>query len=267
MKIVKLLGGVRNGWVRLALMTLLIRPWGANAALEQRFDVLQIGATTYQNVTVTTKSKDYVFLLHSKGMTNIKVSDLSGDARTQLGYPDPAVAQVKTNTPAVWARQTLSKMELPQVKQFEQNLMGWSGLRGANLQGLPPLSQNDLLIAGAVLLTLYLFHSYCCLLICAKAGSKPGPLVWIPLLQLFPLLRAARMSGWWFLGFLIPGLNLIALVRLCIKLTRAREKGFWAAFFLIFPPTSPLAALYLAFSQGRAPRRSRRVEIMTLETA
>jgi len=270
MKTAKLLDRALSGLFRLALVVLLFRPCGANAAIEQTFDALQIGATTYRNVTVTTKSKDYVFILHSRGMTNLKVGDLPGDARTKLGYPDPAAAQVKTNAPAAWARETLSRIESPQVKQLGQHLMNWAqGAPAITRMSLPVLSPKVIFIASVAFLALYLFHCYCCLLICAKAGSKPGALVWLPLLQLFPLLRAASMPRWWFLGFLVPGLNLIAQVVLCIKLTRARGKTFWVALFLIFPLTSPFAAIYLAFSGGRPRRRDdrRRLEIMTLETA
>ena len=60
-----------------------------------------------------------------------------------------------------------------------------------------------------VLLLLYLFHCYCCMLICRKTGKPPGVLVWLPVLQLFPLLRAAGMSAWWFLACFVPVLNLV----------------------------------------------------------
>jgi hypothetical protein len=253
----------------LALVAFLFCPQDSKAGVEQTFDLLKIGATTYRNVTVTTKSKDYIFILHSTGMTNLKVGDLPSDIRMRLGYADPAAALVKTNAPAVWAQQTLSKIGLPQAKELEQQLMGWSpggpaGI-GRDIQELDP---KVLLLAVAMLLALYLFHSYCCLLICAKAGSPPGALVWVPLLQLFPLLKAAAMPLWWFLVFLIPGLNVIAQIVLCIKLTQARRKTFLVALLLIFPLSSPFAAAYLAFSGGRSRKREdRRIEIMTLETA
>ena len=66
----------------------------ALAALEESFDVLQIGTRTYKNVTVTTKAKSYVFVLYEGGMGNIKVSDLPRSAQIKLGYlPPDAVSQ------------------------------------------------------------------------------------------------------------------------------------------------------------------------------
>lgn len=268
MKNVKDAGGVLGAMLALAVCAFLLWPFGANAALEQSFDVLKIGTTTYRNVTVTTKSKNYIFILHSTGMTNIKVNDLPPDLRTQLGYDLPPAPESKTNTPAVWARQALGKIEVPQVKQLESGLLGLYHSGPASRISLPPLTRNFLLIGLAVLLALYLFHSYCCMLICRKTGSEPGILVWLPVLQLLPLLKAAGMSLWWFLVFLVPGLNLIAQVWWFIKITQARGKGFLVALLLIFPLTSPFAAMYLAFSGSPRPRKeTRRVEIMTLEAA
>src|SRR5207249_4676934 len=51
---------------------------------------------------------------------------------------------------------------------------------------------------------LYLFACYCAMLVCKKVGQEPGVLVWIPILQVFPMLRAAGMSGWWFVALLLP---------------------------------------------------------------
>jgi hypothetical protein len=70
------------------------------------------------------------------------------------------------------------------------------------------------------------------------------------------------------LGFLVPGLNLVAQVLWCVKITQARGKTWLVALLLIVPLSSPFAALYLAFSGGRHARKDdRRVEIMTLEAA
>src|SRR5881394_1200012 len=89
-------------WLALAGPELLL-PVSSQAA-EETFNMLQIGSQTYQNVTVTTKSKNYIFILHSAGMTNIKVSDLPTDLIEKLGYAAP-VPKVQTNAASVWAAQ------------------------------------------------------------------------------------------------------------------------------------------------------------------
>jgi hypothetical protein len=269
MMIAKIFENVRSGWLRLALLALWLQPYGAGAALEETFDVLQIGTTLYRNVTITTKNKDYIFIMHSKGMTNVKVRDLPLEVSTKLGYADPAGAKAKSNTPAAWARQTISKIEAPQVKQLQDQLMStWRPNQLGTKLPLPPISQNVLLIGVAALFAFYFFHCYCCMLICKKAGSDPGVLVWLPVLQLVPMLKAAAMSPWWLLGFFVPGFNLLAQALWCIKITQARGKPIGVAILFIFPLTSPFAFLYLAFSDaGSSKKDEGRVEIMTLETA
>jgi hypothetical protein len=105
-------------------------------------------------------------------------------------------------------------------------------------------------------------------LICQKAGQTPGLLVWLPLLKVFPMLRAAGMSPWWFLASFVPLLNLVAVVLWCLNIAKARNKTVLVGLFLLLPVTNILAFLYLAFSSRPSRRRDeRRIEIMTLETA
>lgn len=238
---------------------------------EQKFDTLQVGTQTYKNVTVTTKSKNYVFILHSQGMTSLKLSELPGDVLTQLGYQDPSVPKVATNGPAVWAKQTVAKLDSPEVKKIEEEIKTkWNNTPATAQIPLPEFSRTLLLEIAAVLLLIYLFNCYCCKQICVKAGTKPGLLIWVPGFQLLPMLTAAGMSRWWFLAFFVPVLNFVAHILWCFKLADARGKTALVGFLFWFPPTSFIAFLYLAFSNGsrlRLPGRQQAAPVMTLETA
>jgi len=125
-----------------------------------------------------------------------------------------------------------------------------------------------MVIAGSILLIAYLFHCYCCMLICEKTGKEPGLLIWLPLLQAIPMLRAASMSAWWFITLFLPGLNVVGHVLWCVKIVQARHKTVPLLILLLIPITNIFAFLYLAFSEG-VPRKKdeHHVEIMTLETA
>src|SRR5437764_15170904 len=79
-------GHFTNRLLVLSLVSILIWPIISSAALEQTFEVLQIGTHTYRNVTVTTKTKNYIFIMHSTGMENIKLTELPPDILTKLGY-------------------------------------------------------------------------------------------------------------------------------------------------------------------------------------
>ena len=128
-------------------------------------------------------------------------------------------------------------------------------------------------VAAGGLFVLWLIGCACLHTICKKAGNEPGVLIWLPFVQLFPMLDAADMSPLWVLGAPF-GLTHIVW---CFKIAKARGKSIFTGLCLLFPLTSVFAFLYLTFSGGGGgsskggggkPRNEAgRVEIMTLETA
>jgi hypothetical protein len=241
----------------------------ASAITDETFAVLQIGTRAYTNVTVTTKAKNYIFIIHSSGMNNIRIADLPEDIREQLGYGASEKTKAATNSAAAWAKAGIAKLDMPGLqavrKQFTQ---GWS----AHNTSIPPLramfgSELVLTVLG-ILLLVYLFHCYCCLLICQKTGQDPGVLIWVPILQLLPVVRAAGLSAWWAVAWLVPVLNLVVQVLWSLEIAKARGKSVWVGVFLLVPFTSLFAFLYLAFSNGAQPEEDdREPEVMSLQTA
>jgi len=254
-------------------LALWVQPLRASTTTEDTFDVLQIGTRLYTNVTVTTKAKDYIFILYAGGMTNIKLVDISPELRKKLGYADrPAAA---TNRSAVaWAKATAAKLEVPKIKEMGRQLgQKWQADRSAgkptiaSLMSLLPI--KFILVLLGIMVLVYLFHCFCFMLICRKSGYDPGILVWLPVVQLFPLLRAAGMPWWWFVGWCLPLLNIVTQALWCLKIAKARGKSVWAGILLWVPVTFPFALLYLAFSGGtRAEEEEEREpEIMSLQSA
>lgn len=274
MRILRLRGRMLAGLLGLVLGLSLLGPQMVAAAVEESFDLLQIGSQTYRNVTVTTKSKDYFFIMHSAGMNTIKVAQLTPEQREQLGYPPlPKPKESATNATA-WAKQTIAKLETPKVKAMEAQVVDkvvdtWrSQIPLEKLPPLPPITRTLLLEAAGIVAAVWLFNCYCLMLICQKAGQKPGVLVWLPVLQMFPLLRAAGMSFWWFLAYFVPLLNVVAHFLWCLKIASARNKTALVGVLLFLPVLNLLAFLYLAFSGGGGEKHTdRRIEVMSLEAA
>jgi hypothetical protein len=261
--------------------------------VEEKFDVLQTGSRTYTNVTVTTKAKNYIFIHHATGMASIKPAELPLEIQDQLGYAPGGGTKPPTNTATAWAKREIAKINVPEVKEIEKQI-------NQKINGPPPALAAIGLIGPALIvavlgiaLLLYLFGCYCWMLICRKTGNPGGILVWLPILQIFPLLRAAGMSAWWFLAYLAPDLNVVApilrsynpilalgmvisttllcvlaTVLFCFNIARARGKSAWVGFFLLLPITNLFAFLYLAFSNGASREEDQEPEskIMTLQT-
>ena len=58
-------------------------------AVDERLATLQAGEQFFTNVTVTGKSATDLYITHSKGITNVKMKELSPDLQKRFGY-DPA---------------------------------------------------------------------------------------------------------------------------------------------------------------------------------
>ena len=75
-------------------------------------------------------------------------------------------------------------------------------------------------------------------------------LIWFPLLQQIPLLKAAGMSPLWILTNFVPPLVLITYIIWCFKIVQARGKHVIFAVMLLLPMANFLSFLYLAFSES-----------------
>jgi hypothetical protein len=250
------------GWAAALITWILLSPCIAEVKEPDRtVDLLTLETASFTNVTVTHASTSHVFIKHQGGLTSLKISELPLDIQERLGYPVP---KPKTNTVAKWTRSQVSKIRSQDLERVKHDLE--ARVPGARLPRLEKLSPAALATVAAVLLILHLFFSFCCALICRKAGLEPGFLIWMPLFQLLPLVRAANMSPWWVLAWLVPLLNIVAQVLWAFKIAKARQKSVWTAVLLLLPPTSLLAFLYLAFSAGAAKEKpSPGPQLMTLE--
>jgi hypothetical protein len=254
----------------LALVAVLVRPTVGTAAEQETYPVLQARTQTYTNVTVTSKGKSTILIEHSTGLSKIQVKDLAPDLREKLGYADASQrTKAKSRAAAAWAKQTIDNLETPEMKEQEIRLrQAWNAHSLSEVRDWVSRDPKQALAIGGGLLLLYLFFCNCIRLICQKTGQKPGFLIWLPVLKLFPMLRAAGMSRWWFLGCFVPVFNLLPLITWCFKIAKARAKSLWVGLLLLLPVTTPFAFLYLAFSSGGpALEKKRGGEVLTLEPA
>lgn len=244
--------------LKLAIVLLSAAVFLCANATEQTLPLLETRTVTYTNVTVTTKSAEYVFILHAGGMANIKVKDLSTQSKRDLGYVVPEDKPSQSVVMMNKAKQLVPDLQ-NRIKPFEEK---W--------QSTVPFSRDQIranpkIIYGAigVGVLLYFFYSYLCHLICIKSKKAPSALVWFPILKWIPLLRAAEMSAWWLLVMFVP----IVPIVWAFKIAKARGMSFWVSIFLLLPGTGPLAFLYLALARETGTKEAPRHKSMTLQTA
>ena len=227
--------------------------------------MLKTRTDVFKNVTVYNQSKTDIFIKHERGIASVKFTELDVETLEllgQSGYSIKLPASSGKSVTTVHARELTPQSNAasnaaPAVvanSRLEAELRERVMPAVAPLMALATTRLNPQLIwavLGGVLLA-YLFICFCLKLICAKAGAEPGVLIWLPILQLFPLLRAAGMSGWWFVAWLVPVLNIIAQIVWSFKIVQARGKGVLVAIGLLLPITSLFSLLYLAFSGGES---------------
>jgi hypothetical protein len=251
---------VKSGFLWLAGMACLLWPAAPSAVAQVEPDEepaprviesLVIAGEAFTNVKVFQQSATDIIIRHDGGITGFKVQQLDNPTLRRLGY-DISPPAPKITTTARARLETLPDLIPPGTLRW-----GVLGL----LTGL------ILLFVGICVYTGYVFR-----LICLKSGTRPGLAVWLPFLQAFPLLRAARMSWAWMLAltclsvllayaaFRVPehtavlgalfaaatvGLAMVWSVRIC----HACGKSSVFAVLLLLPGLNYLALVYLASSR------------------
>lgn len=106
-----------------------------------------------------------------------------------------------------------------------------------------------MLVFVVIGLAFYLFYCYCAKRICEKCGVNPGILIWIPIVNVIPLLQVAKMAVWMILLFLIPIVNIVVGVMMWAKICTARGKSPWLVIMMFIPIVNIAFLPYLAFSE------------------
>lgn len=232
-----------RGWL-LAAITCF---WTVAAVADHFLPFLETRTGVYSNVTVTLKTARDVHIRHDRGIANIDLNDLDTETKAALGYQVELGDQgegegISGALPADWR------------SAFDR-------ARGTAGEELPfeiptAVSTGFIMIALMVGLLFHIFFSYCSRLICIKTGNDPGFMIWLPVFQIFPMLQAAGMSGWWFLGLFVPVFNIVVQIIWCVKIVNARGKHVIWTILLIVPLLNLIAFLYLAFSDDGGSRGS-----------
>lgn len=232
------------GWLPVVLLAWLsIAPL---AAADLELATLKSGTEIFTNVTVYGQTETDLFIKHSRGFGNVKISSLDHPTLRLLklegGTPEEETAGAASGPAAATVTTLKAKLSsLPWKIPSEADVLG--------VTSRVHLTPNIM----AIVVIVYLLFCVGMKLICLNAGSQPGLMIWIPVLQMFPLLRAAKMTAWWFVVFLIPPFSLVAHLVWCVKIAKACGKGGLVALLLILPVTNLLAFLYLALSNGDRP--------------
>lgn len=97
------------------------------------------------------------------------------------------------------------------------------------------------IISLIIPLAIYLFWSYCIVLIAQKSGVENAWMGWIPIVQFIPLLTVAHKPVWWIVLLMIPIVSIVILIIVLMEVAQERGKPAWMGILTAFFP--PLIAL------------------------
>jgi hypothetical protein len=209
---------------------------------DEQLPVLEANGQVYSNVTVIKVTATDIYFSSPQGIGNAKLQNLKPELQKQFHYTPTNAARVQQKPAAAAtppASTPVAQAQMPAV-QIEPTAPN-KALRGLGIGMLAALS--------FILLVLYIFFCYCLKCICEKCDTKPGLLIWVPAFNTIRLLQAGGLSGWLFLLFLIPLVNLVMSIVMWVKVCQARGKSGWLVVLLFVPLANLFVIPYLAFSE------------------
>lgn len=107
-------------------------------------------------------------------------------------------------------------------------------------------------------LGLYIYIGVAVMNVSRKLKYKHGWLIFIPIANLFLILKLARMSYWYFLAFLIPVANIVLFAVVWMKISdNLKKPGYWG-ILMVVPVVNLVAVGYLAWSERATSAPSRK---------
>lgn len=127
-----------------------------------------------------------------------------------IAAPSPAASSLPNNS-------TSSAIAVASVQNNNQNndqlIAQSSDSTTINLDSLTEEQQAQfnqiMLFAGGFGLLAYVFISFCLMKIADKLDIPNSWLSWVPIAQIWVMVRAAGKPGWWLILFFIPFVNLV----------------------------------------------------------
>lgn len=106
-----------------------------------------------------------------------------------------------------------------------------------------------MLIFIVVVLALYVYYSYSLQRIAVKTSTENGWMAWVPILNVVLMCRIARKSLWYFIGMLIPYVNVLVLMYIWGEMAGNLGRSKWIGVLMIVPVANLAVPGYLAFSE------------------
>lgn len=98
-------------------------------------------------------------------------------------------------------------------------------------------------------LAVYAYGAYAVQLLAKKTNTPNAGLAWVPIVNIYLVLKIAGKPGWWFILVLLPLVNIVIFVMVWMAIATAVHKANWLGFLMLIPVVNFFVLGYLAFSE------------------
>ncbi len=98
-------------------------------------------------------------------------------------------------------------------------------------------------------LAFYAYSAICLMLIAKKSAVSGAWMAWVPILNIYLMCKAAGKSGLWIILFLIPFVNIIAVVLVWVAISERLGRPGWWGILMLVPVANLIIPGILAFSR------------------
>ncbi|MCF7907591.1 MAG: DUF5684 domain-containing protein [Candidatus Omnitrophica bacterium] len=129
--------------------------------------------------------------------------------------------------------------------------------QGSSRNSISSSGQSAGVLAGSaimffLMIGLYAYMSLSLQVIAKKTSTGKAWLAWVPVLNIILMCKIAKKPGWWLLLLLVPGLNIVILIIVCMKIAERLGKPSWLGVLLaLLVPINLFILGYLAFSKQK----------------
>ncbi|NMF59569.1 DUF5684 domain-containing protein [Pseudanabaena yagii] len=149
-----------------------------------------------------------------------------------IAAPTPAASSLSNNS-------TSSAIAVASVQNGDQLIAQSSDSTTVNLDSLTEEQKAQLnqiiLFAGTFGLLAYVFTSFCLMKIADKLDIPNSWLSWVPIAQIWVMVRAAGKPGWWLILFFIPLVNFVIGLIVFFSIPTSLNKSSLYGLLLFVP--------------------------------
>lgn len=108
--------------------------------------------------------------------------------------------------------------------------------------------------AFIIIVGVYVFFAFTMMTIANKLGTENAWMAWVPLLNLYLLVRMADKPGWWFILFLVPLVNFIVGIYVWMLISERRGRPQWWGIVIgLVPIVNLVLIIMLAYTEAEGP--------------